>query len=165
MRGFTLVELLVVVIILGILAAVVVPQFTDHTNDARLATLDTNLAELRNAVELYYHQHNGRYPGQTDSNSGAEPAADASTSFAEQLTMYTDVNGVTSATRDDTYKYGPYLRRDELPTNPFTGSNSLLADASVNSLGTDIFDGGSAWKFAVQIGKLIANDSSDHSQR
>jgi len=163
--GFTLVELLVVVIILGILAAVVVPQFTDHTNDARLASLDTNLAELRGAIELYYHQHNWSYPGQVDAGSGAQVAPNPDVTFQKQLTLYTDVAGNTSPTKSDAFKLGPYLRKEELPTNPFKGDNSLVADTGTNSLATDLYDGSSAWKFAVLIGKFIANDSAQHSQR
>ncbi|MEQ8659776.1 MAG: prepilin-type N-terminal cleavage/methylation domain-containing protein, partial [Gammaproteobacteria bacterium] len=60
--GFTLVELLIVVIILAILAAIVVPQFSSATDDAKLSSLDTTLANVRAAVDLYYQQH-GAYPG------------------------------------------------------------------------------------------------------
>ena len=62
-RGFTLVELLIVVIILAILAAIVIPQFSSSTTDANEAALDSNLNALRSAIELYKAQHNGVYPG------------------------------------------------------------------------------------------------------
>ena len=61
--GFTLIELLLVVIVIGIVAVVAIPQFTDSAKDARESTLRANLAAMRNAVELYYHQHNEIYPG------------------------------------------------------------------------------------------------------
>ncbi|MFK7816701.1 MAG: prepilin-type N-terminal cleavage/methylation domain-containing protein, partial [Gammaproteobacteria bacterium] len=47
LKGFTLVELLIVVIILAILAAIIVPQFSASTNDAKAAALQSNLANLR----------------------------------------------------------------------------------------------------------------------
>ncbi len=62
-RGFTLVELLIVVIILAILAAIVIPQFSSSTVDANEAALDSDLNALRSAIELYKAQHNGLYPG------------------------------------------------------------------------------------------------------
>ncbi len=62
-KGFTLVELLIVVIILALLAAIVVPQFASSTDDAKLASLDTTLSNLRAAIDLYYQQH-GAYPGE-----------------------------------------------------------------------------------------------------
>src|SRR5262245_7928139 len=89
-RGFTLVELLIVVVVLGILAAAVIPQFTNSTDNARLSTLDTNLAEMRGAVELYYHQHNSVYPGATRDTDGAAvaTAGEAATAIVKQLTLY-----------------------------------------------------------------------------
>ena len=61
-RGVTLVELLIVTIILAILAAIVVPQFTATTDDARASAFVSNLAAMRAAVDLYRQQH-GAYPG------------------------------------------------------------------------------------------------------
>ena len=60
--GFTLVELLIVVIILAILAAIIVPQFSAATDDANQAAYDTNIANIRAAIDLYRQQHTA-YPG------------------------------------------------------------------------------------------------------
>ena len=61
-KGFTLVELLIVVIILAILAAIVVPQFASSTDDAKISSLDSTLSNMRSAVDLYRQQHTA-YPG------------------------------------------------------------------------------------------------------
>lgn len=60
--GFTLVEILIVVVILGILAAVVVPQFAQSTQQAAQAQTVTQLQNIRAMTELYANQSNGDYP-------------------------------------------------------------------------------------------------------
>jgi general secretion pathway protein G len=61
-RAFTLVEILIVVVILGILAAIVVPQFTNAANDARGGNITTQLQTLNNQTELFAARNNGEYP-------------------------------------------------------------------------------------------------------
>ena len=61
-KAFTLVEILIVVVILGILAAIVVPQFTNATQDAQAGNIQTQLDTINNQVELYAARNNGRYP-------------------------------------------------------------------------------------------------------
>ena len=60
--AFTLIEILIVVVILGILAAMVIPQFTAATNDARAGNLKAQLATLNRQIELY-RIRTGVYPG------------------------------------------------------------------------------------------------------
>jgi general secretion pathway protein G len=61
LRGFTLIELIVVVIILGILAATILPQFIGATYDAKVGTAKANIAQLEQALERFYI-HFDRYP-------------------------------------------------------------------------------------------------------
>ena len=61
-RAFTLVEILIVVVILGILAAIVIPQFTSASESAKSSSLVSQLQTLRSQFELYQIQHNGDYP-------------------------------------------------------------------------------------------------------
>ncbi len=56
-RAFTLIEILIVVVILGILAAIVIPQFTDASEDAMDASVRSQLQTLRSQVELYNIQN------------------------------------------------------------------------------------------------------------
>jgi general secretion pathway protein G len=60
-KAFTLVEILIVVVILGILAAIVVPQFTSATQDAQGGNIQTQLSTLQQAMELYKAKNNA-YP-------------------------------------------------------------------------------------------------------
>lgn len=60
-RGFTLIELMIVVAIIGILAAAAVPNFVDATDEARIARIQSDLSVIGSAVEIY-HAKNGKYP-------------------------------------------------------------------------------------------------------
>lgn len=59
--AFTLIEILVVVILVGIMAAIVIPQFTDASSDAEASRDDMNKTIVQNAVD-YYHYQTGGYP-------------------------------------------------------------------------------------------------------
>ncbi len=160
-EGFTLVELLIVVIILGILAAVAIPQFGSSTNDARLATLQSDLSSLRNAVELYYHEHNAVYPGEMKPADGL-PAlvGECPQAFADQLTLYSDVTGVTSVSSGAGLR-GPYVKRAALPVNPFNNLNTVLCDITTNDITSITTDGTTGWLFYTLTGRLVANDGGN----
>ena len=152
--GFTLVELLIVVIILSILAAIVVPQFASSTNDAKYSALDTNLGAIRAATELYYQQH-GDYPGAKASATGT---AGSATAFIEQLTMFSDAAGATAATATATIKFGPYLKKG-VPIEPVSGTNAVEV-ITTGTLGMTATASKDGWKFDNKTGQLIANTAS-----
>jgi prepilin-type N-terminal cleavage/methylation domain-containing protein len=163
--GFTLVELLVVVVILGVLAAIAIPQFTSNTEDAKLAALDSSLAELRNSVELYYHQHNAIYPGAKKYTDGGNVStgAEADTAFVKQMTLYSAATGKTSTSRSDTYKYGPYVKKG-LPKNPFNDLIAVKCDITTTDISAATSSGTAAWKFYVKTGRLLADDGAHDSR-
>ncbi|MEO0514506.1 MAG: prepilin-type N-terminal cleavage/methylation domain-containing protein [Planctomycetota bacterium] len=123
-KGFTLVEILIVVVILGILAAIVIPQFTSASESAKASSLVTQLQSLRSQLELYQLQHNGEYPTVAD--------------FWDQMTEETNIAGSTTITTGQK-TYGPYLQKEIV--NPFTDSSLVVASAAAGVIAED--EGGS----------------------
>ena len=122
-RGFTLVEILIVVIILGILAAIVIPQFTEASNDARVSAVVSDLQTVRSQIELYKVQHLDQYPGSV--NGAAIPNGAA---LVTALTSKT----LNDGTVDAAGPLGPYLGK--FPTNPFSvsGGNTVELVSGAN---------------------------------
>ncbi len=129
--GFTLVELLIVVIILGILAAVVIPQFNTAAAESREAALASNLATIRQAVELYKVQHLDTFP-------------DAQ--IITKLTTQTDADGSSGT------KYGPYLR-NTFPNNPIDAASAVATAGTMPSAPT----GAGGWVYSTGNGEFRAN--------
>ncbi len=156
-QGFTLVELLIVVIILAILAAVVVPQFATSTDDARLAALDSTLGNMRSVLDLYQAQH-GEYPSALPA-AGGDGLINTPLAFRNQLAMYTDADGDTLNTKDATHIYGPYLKKNEIPLEPMTDLAVVeIITAGVLGMLTPGDPGG--WKFDNVTGQFIVNHAS-----
>ena len=159
--GFTLIEILIVVVLLGIMATILVPKISVSSDEAKLNSLKTNLTTIRGAIRLYFNQHDNTFPGvHDDKGQPAANAAQAAKGFNYQLFRYTDLNGDSSKTKDATYKFGPYLKASELPINPFTNDNTLECDITTTDVSDRTSDGSSGWKFYTKTGILIANDGA-----
>ena len=117
-RGFTLVEILIVVIILGILAAIVIPQFTNASNDARNNSVASTLQTLRSQIELYKIQH------------ADAPPVDA-TNFLTKMMNASNTTGTTVAGGTDTlHTLGPYIQA--APVNPANGASTFGTSFATN---------------------------------
>ncbi|MFA9480193.1 type II secretion system protein [Phycisphaerales bacterium AB-hyl4] len=112
-KGFTLVEILIVVVILGILAAIVIPQFTRASESAQAASVASQLQTIRSQVELYQVQHN-EYPNFADN----EWADMTSTSLSSG--------------------YGPYFQNP--PRNPLAPSDDKTAIITSGEDGAWLWD-------------------------
>ena len=165
-RGFTLVELIIVIIIIGIIATLAIPQFIDSTTDAQEATLAGDLAVLRNAINLYYHQHSSTYPGAVKEDGTGDATTDGAVETAaltNQLTQYTNADGLTSASLDRaTYPFGPYLMTG-LPDDPVAVTGSDLDGVEVTddaSALTADADPATGWKYSKVSGQVISNNAT-----
>ena len=154
-RGFSLIELVIVVVIIGIIAAIAIPRMSRGTAAAGDSALAGNLTVLRNAIELYTTEHGGVLPAGT------------ATQVTDKLTKYTDDAGATSDTKDTTHVYGPYLRK--IP--PVT-VGTLKSNTTVNSkfvIGTTVETtptGG--WLYDTATGNLkvnLADTEADQSTK
>lgn len=163
--GFTLIEILIVIIILGILAMIIVPQITVSTDDAKVSTLQADLSALRSAIEVYYAQHGNKYPGQTDTAGGSSGITEttAASYMVAQLTMYTDEDGATAAAKDTTYKFGPYVKGTTLPQNPFNNSTAVVCDDTATINKARSASGTEGWRYHYNTGVVYANDSTTHA--
>ena len=103
-RGFTLVELLVVIVVLAILAAIVLPKFMDSSTRSKESALRTDLKLMRNAISIFQADI-GKYP--------LSPA-----DLAE--TDKTKVKGADGAVVSATDWHGPYI--ETVPTDPIGGA-------------------------------------------
>jgi len=115
--AFTLVEVLIVVVILAVLAATIIPQFSDSTKDAKESTLLFNLHTLRSQVQMYRTQHDGLLPGNA----------------LDELIKATDKYGDTLGTD---LQYGPYVT--EIPENPFNKSKTIAIIGNSPALKADV---------------------------
>lgn len=130
--AFTLVEVLIVVVIMAILAAAIIPQFSDSSNDAKLGTAEFNCHTIKSQLEMYKSQHDGSLPGSL-----------------LDLTKKTDVYGNVGTT-PGTHIYGPYI--SELPKNPWNDKNTVVeSDSQTAPSGFSTTDG---WYFNTAEGNL-----------
>ena len=147
--GFTLVEVLIVVVILGILAATVLPQFTAASNDAKESALRQDLQMLRAQIQMYKFQHDSVFPGTT------------STQVAQKLTLASKVDGTTAAPGTAGYLYGPYIV-GQMPQNPYNGGRGIkVVTGTVATVAVDAaaLDGTEkvGWIFSTDLGEIKAN--------
>ena len=100
-RGFTLIEILIVVVILGILASIVIPQFTNAASEAAESQARTQLQSMRSQCQLYRAQNNV-FPGGDD-------VSDYGTLFDALMPDYvpesTDADGEFAPVLQDPYTW------------------------------------------------------------
>jgi prepilin-type N-terminal cleavage/methylation domain-containing protein len=119
-KGFTLVEILIVVVLLAILALVVIPMVSGSVTSARESAVAHDLNMLRRYVLIYTAQHLEVPPGYPDGDRTQTPTTQA---FVEQITMSSDPNGRTAPVGTPGFPRGPYMQF--LPVNPLNHKDTI----------------------------------------
>jgi len=143
-RGFTLVEILIVVIILGILAAIVIPQFTNASTEARENSVRSQLQTLRSQIELYKLQHLDVKP-------------DLITDWTDLTTITNRTGAAWVAADGPDNKFGPYMQA--IPTNPLNNRFNVVngdGTAAAGSACGFVYD----YTGVAATGKIFATDTT-----
>lgn len=127
MAGFTLLEIIVVVFILGLLAAIVAPKIIGRTDDARIAEAKVQIKNFETALKLF-KLDNGFYP-------------------ATEQGLAALVEKPTTGQIPQKYREGGYLEQKKIPFDPWNNlyiyiSPGLHGDFDIASLGADGKEGG-----------------------
>jgi general secretion pathway protein G len=125
--GFTLIEIMVVITILGILAALIVPRVVGRTDDARIAAARQDIASVMQALKLY-RLDNGRYP-------------------TTEQGLQALITKPTTEPIPTNWKQGGYLERSSVPKDPWGHvyqylNPGLRGEIDVFSFGADGQSGG-----------------------
>lgn len=117
-RGFTLIEVLIVITVLAILALIIIPRMASASRRGREASLRADLKQMRDAIERF------------EANTAGWPPALTDIMVADGTSISADVDGRGMSVDRNGYE-GPYLRTGDgqLPLDPFTGAG----DWSYNS--------------------------------
>lgn len=115
---------------------------------------------MRSAIDRYKLQH-AYWPGDKKSTGGScsgGGSAGTGISFPDQalidqLIYYSDSKGATCTVRDNTYRFGPYLREQRIPPNPLSGSNEVdFINIGKLGLTSGRIDGLGGWRYDGKTG-------------
>ena len=99
------------------------------------SSLSGSLAVMRSGLDIYATEHGGKFP--------------VLATFTDQMTLFTDFNGVTNVAKGGAFIYGPYLRKiPPLPVGTERGSTGIT-----NVAGT----AGAGWVYDDVSGTMLAN--------
>src|ERR1051325_5196534 len=158
-NGFTLIEILIVVVILGVLGAVVLPRFSDATTATRENTLKDDLRYARTQIIVFKAQHCDTAPGYP---SGKVTASPTEQDFLLQMTGCTDeyCNIIKTNTPK---KLGPYVKK--MPVNPLNGLSTILIVPNGSSIPpAGLPDNSTGWIYKPQSLELIPNTPGNDSE-
>ncbi len=152
--AFTIVEVLVVVVLLGILAGIVIPAVAGNGMAAREAALAQDLKLIQRFVLIYKCHHQEVAPGYPNGNTVAAPTEAA---FRAQALMSSDEAGQTAAIGAAGFDRGPYLQK--IPINPINGLDTILMLANGAGFPANA-DTTTGWIYRAETGDIRPNCSA-----
>jgi len=134
--SLVVVEAAIMLTVVGVMAAMMVPQFVQAGQDCKHNALLGTLGKVRSQLYLYQLQHEGKYPELSR--------------FMQQVTECTNMAGSAASIGTAGYQLGPYLKH--LPVNPYSNGHSVSNGPP----------GSSDWFYDPLIGRFAANDRAAH---
>lgn len=156
-RAFTLVEILIVVVLLGVLAAIVIPAIANSSISAKQSALAVDLQLLRRFALIYKYQHLEVGPGYPNGQAAGAPTEQA---FIEQATMASNDNGQTAAVGTAGFSRGPYMAR--IPANPLNGQSTIQMLGNDEDFPADA-DDSHGWIYKAATSEMRADSSGADS--
>ena len=151
-RAFTIIEILIVVVVLGILAAIVLPQFSNASNVARQNSLKDDLRYLRTQILVFKAQHRDVPPGYPAGNTAALPTEAA---FVEQMTKPTNERCQVGAAPGPAFPHGPYIQK--VPSNPINSKSQILVVKNGDAMPVAYQGAAYGWIYKPETQEIIAN--------
>jgi len=149
--GFTLVEILIMTVLLGILAAIVIPSVANSTTSAKESALATDLQLLRRFIMVYKAHHLEVAPGYPDGDTTAAPTEQV---FIEHATMSSNAVGQTAVVGTPGFDRGPYMQK--IPVNPFNNKSDVQMLANGEDFPADA-DNSHGWIYKAITGEIRAD--------
>ncbi len=144
-HAFTLIEVVLVIVIIGIIAAIAIPRFGSAAQNTQASSIIGSLKVLTNAGEVYAAEHNGLSPV-----SAPDGSVDATVqNFIDRLTGKSAADGATSG---NGLLFGPYIRA--LPPNPYNHLATIRIDGAAAGANTD------GWRYDSTLRVFQADDSA-----
>lgn len=132
----TWIEVAIVAVVLAVLAALVVPQFSQAGLNPREQELRAAVQVVQGQIEMYRLQHENQYPSLKK--------------FVEQMTLPTNYQGLAATIGTASYDLGPYLR--SVPANPYVRNSDIAGE----------HNGNSAWFYNEKTGEFRPNHLDMH---